>query len=462
MKTSKIVQLLKTFTKSEWTSCGKYLNWQLKENSVELSLFNYLKSSRKDWGSDKLNKDTVKKNVAKNLTEKDFLSRRSKLKIKIESFLLLEAQKDKEKKFDQQLILGDLYKQRGLYNAYKDLQTEIENEIVNLKAFDLATDLKMLLWYHQQYFSEALSNNRRIDSLKLANQYLERFYQSNKLFYETEILNLQQLFNLPICSTEDTTPNPLKILLQELHKLVSENRVTSYECLKKGLMENTADYSPELEQVIFQRLINACNAFLKNKKFTYKEDMIDLFEFGLETGIMLNNGKISEYTYFNMVDAKSKSDNRPEAPSFIEEWLALTETKNADTLKNVAYAQWYFATEKFEQALDYINFGNITLKDTNVSLRVRIIKLCCLVSLGKPHDNFSNEIINARVFFRERHKKKEVGRDSYIAINNLITIIEMIWKQKSYKEISAFKEDCRLLSNEFWVEKRLKEMAQKK
>ena len=462
MKTSKIVQLLKTFTPSEWTSCGKYLAWQFKESSIELRIFYYLKSCKKNWDTSKLNKEVVKQSIAKKLTDKDFLSRRSKLKLALEAFLLLEAQKDKERKFDQQLILGELYKKRGLYNPFKDLQKEIKKGAEKLQDYDLFTDLKIMQWHHQRYFSETLSKDKRISSLKLAYNHLERFYQSTKLFYDTETLSLQLLFNLPICSTETALPNPLKTLLIELDKLVSHNRITSFECLKKDLIEHTDAYSAELQQVILLRLINTCNAFLKNKRFTYKEDIIDLFEFGLKSGIMLNNGKLSEFDFFNMVDAKSKSNNVPEYPTFIEKWLALTETKHRETLLNVAYAQWHFANESFKEALDFINFEKIVLKDTNVSLRVRIIKLCCLASLEEPHENFSTELENAKAFFREKHKKKEVGKESFMAIKNLITIIEMIWKEKPLQEIRDFKDNCRLLSNEFWIESRLKKMAQKR
>ncbi len=461
MRDSKIVQLLKTFTTSEWTSCGKYLNWQFKKNAIELSLFYYLKNCRKNWETNKLDKAEVKKRIAKDLTDKDFLSRRSKLKLKLESFLLLETQKDKERKFEQQLLLGELYKKRGLYSSYKDLHNEIEKEKEKLKIYDLNTDLKIMQWYHQKYFSETVSKDRKIKFLKEAYHYLDRFYQSSKLFYETEAENLHLIFNQIILFEEKVDVNSLRVLLMELEKLVSDGRISSFEFLKKDLVENTKAYSSELQQVILLRLINACNAFIKQKRFSYKEDMIDLFDFGLTSRISLNNGRLSESRFFNMVEAKSKSDNAPESPDFIEEWLTITETDQIETLRIVAFAIWYFAQDNYEAALNIMN-EKMVLKDMNIKLRVRITRICCLSSLKIPHQNFSIELNSTRAFFRERHKNGDIGNNSFEAIKNLITIIEMLWKGNTYSEIRKFKDDKRLISNEFWIEKRLKKMAQEK
>lgn len=461
MKTSKIVQLLKTFTPSEWTSCGKYLAWQFKADAVELALFNYLKRFKKSWDSPKLEKEIVKKAVAKHLKDKDFLSRRSKLKLRLESFILLEAQKDNERKLEQQLLLGELYKKRGLYRAYKDLQGEIEKEKQALKTYDLNTDLKIMQWYHQQYFSETLSKDRKIQWLKGTYHYLDRFYQSSKLFYETEAESLHLIFNQMLTLEEQTDKNQLRLLLIELNKLVTDKRMSSFEFLKKKLMENPSALSSELQQVILLRLINACNAFLKNKRFSFKEDMVQLYDFGITSKIVLNNGKLSESRFLNMVDAKSKSENAPSEPNFIEEWLALTETKHQETLRYLALGLWYFAKGAYADAINAINHEEVVLKDINIKFRVRITKLCCLSSLGKPHDNFEIALNSGRAFFRERHKNGDIGKDTFEAVKNLITIIEMFWNEKTVEEIRNFKDKCRLLTNEFWVEKRLKEMAQK-
>lgn len=461
MKNTRLVQLLQTFTATEWTSCTKYLRWQYKSDAVELLLFEYLKGCKKKWNSKKLDFTEVKKNVAPNLIDKDFLSRRSKLKLKIESFLLFEIQKEEEHKFDQKLLLGELYKRRGLYNAYKDLQVGLKKEAEKLKIYDLTTYYKKMQWAHQQYFSELSSKDRKINFLKDAYRDLNKFYETLNLFYETEAENLYSLFNQIIILDDYKTQNELKILLQELEKLVSERKLNSFEFLKKELFEKYHLYSLELQQVILLRLINACNAFIKRKQFAYKEDMVELFDFGLATGISLNNGKLSESRFFNMVEAKAKSNNAPESPDFIKDLLDLTQTEYYSTLQKVAYALWYFAKNNYEKALELINNEDIKLKDMNIKLRVRITKICCLSSINPPHKNFPIELNSARVFFQNSYKKGEIGKGSLEAIKNLIAILDMIWHNINPREIWNYKEDCDFIYNEYWIEKKIKKMAQK-
>ena len=124
-------------------------------------------------------------------------------------------------------------------------------------------------WYHQQYFSETLSKDRKIQFLKEAYHYLDRFYHSLKLFYETEAESLHLIFNQMLTLEEQMDKNQLRLLLIELNKLVTDKRMSSFEFLKNKLLENSSALSPELQQVILLRLINPCNAFLKKKRFSF-------------------------------------------------------------------------------------------------------------------------------------------------------------------------------------------------
>ena len=218
MRDSKIVELLKTFSLEEWRSCTKYLDWQFNGKGKAWVLFKYLKSCKNDWLLKKLHIDKVQQKITPRLSRKVLMNYRQQLKAELENFLLFESQRKKNRKLDQQLILGELYKQRGLYRLYKDLQTKIEEEASHLANYDLFTDLKLMIWHHLRYFSETISKNQRIESLKKAHFYSERFHQNIALFYEIEATNLHLLFNQKVFSEKDIKTDQLNGLLKKTGK----------------------------------------------------------------------------------------------------------------------------------------------------------------------------------------------------------------------------------------------------
>ena len=463
MKTSKIVDLLKTFSKAEWRDCTNFLAWKYKETGLEWELFKYLKKFRNDWENEALRIETVIKQLVPNLEKRRFQEKRSRLKSKLDAFLVYQKETN-ESLFQQQLILGEIYKERGLYNLYKDLQKPTKKSADNLKSNDLFTNLKLLLWHHQRYFSEAITSDNRIESLRKANYYLDQFHQNLKFYYQLEIENLNQLFYQEVYSKSISNKSELNILLTELKKLISNKEVSSFEILKKDLKEQTAYYSRELQQVILLSLINACSYFIRAKQFSYGEEALELYEFGLQTGITLYNGKLSERRFLNMVDLKSKSVNIPDSNEFIDEWLKVTNTqpKHEKTFKNLAKAIWYFAKELYRESYEHTYFVEITLKDANISHRVRLIKICSLYSLDNNYPLFRKELKNAKDFYTYTSKKKELSPHIIEGAGNLITILEKLWNKEGYDSIKNFKEECNYIVHEFWVEKILKKMAQKK
>ena len=250
--------------------------------------------------------------------------------------------------------------------------------------------------------------------------------------------------------------------MEKLKKLVGQKNRQCFKLLETDLKNNIHSYSKELQQVILLSLINTCNYYIRIKDFSYRKKILELYEFGLHTGISLNNGKLSERRFLNMVDVKSKVANSTDSTDFIEEWLKLTNTKHEKTLRNLAKAIWYFAKEAYKEAYDYTRFVEITLKDINISHRLRLIKICSLYSLDDKYPFFRQEIKKARDFYLYAEKKKKLSLSILTGAENLILILEKLYNKENYEVIKSFKEDCDCIVHEFWVEKILIKMAQKR
>jgi len=462
MKNSKIIDLLKTFSKAEWRDCTNFLAWKYKEKGIEWELFKHIKKYRGDWENDALEIRATNKKIAPGLEKNRFLEKRAYLKAKIETFLIHNRQETATYKIEKYRLLGDIYKERGLYHLYKDLQNPIERSTKKLITNDLFTDLKLLLWQHQRYFSEIMSVADKIDFLEKSSYRLEQFYQNLKGYYETEAENMSQIYNKKAILSQYPIEGQLNEILTALDKLVRGKDVTSFNFLKADLEQNTTDYSKELQQVLLISLINTCNYFIRIKDDSYRQKMLELYEFGLDSGIVLNNGKLSERRFLNMVDVKSKVANSTDSMDFIDAWLKLTHTKHEKTLKNLANAIWYFAKDDYKKAYENTRLLEITLKDINISHRVRLIKLCSLYSVDNKYPFFKQELKSARDFYTYTEKRKKLNSTIISGARNLITILEKLWGQRSYQELMDFKMTCTYIVHEAWIEKLLAKMVQKK
>ncbi len=465
MKNSKIIDLLKTFSKAEWRDCTNFLAWKYRERGIEWELFKYIKRYREDWENNALILLTINKKIAPKLERKRFLEKRSYLKAKIESFLVSNVQETETYKMEKFRLLGEIYKKRGLYHLYKDLQKPTEKTSKKLKVNDLFTNLKLLEWHHQRYFSEILDLGDKIIFLEQSMEHLEQFYQSLKFYYSTEAKNIHQLYNKEVdISNKENKHHPIDTILSALNKLVTLKEVASFKFLKNDLFNNLDTYSKELQQVIHIYLINTCNYYIRAKDVAYRKEILELYEFGLHTGISLNNGKLSERRFLNMVDVKSKVAAPSESMDFIEEWLKLTNTNASyeKTLKNLAEAIWHFAREDYQEAYSATRILEIKLKDVNISHRVRLIRLCALYSEDNKYAFFKQEIQNARDFYTYAEKKKKLNATIITGSRNLIDILEMLWNGKDYDEVVNFRNNCTYIVHGDWIEKTLEKMAQKK
>jgi len=461
MKSSKIIDLLKTFSKAEWRDCTNFLAWKYKERGFEWKMFKYLKNYKGDWENDALEISIINKKIAPSLARKRFLEKRSYLKSKIDIFLVSNVEETDAYKIDKYLLLGKIYKARGLYHLYKDLQKPIEKSARKLIVNDLSTNFRLLKWNHQRYFSEMIDLDNKISFLEKSMDHLEQFYQNISLLYETEAKNLEQLYNREI-QKPSAVGNKTNKILQSLNKLLINRDAKNFEFLHTDLTSNLATYSKELQQIILLSLINYCNYQIRVKNFIYRQKILDLYEFGLETGISLNNGKLSERRFLNMVDVRSKVANTTESRDFIDKWLGLTNTNHEKTFRNLAIAIWCFAKESYRDAYDATKLLEITLKDINISHRVRLIKLCSLYSVDNKYPFFKQDIKNARDFYLYVEKKKKLNTAVITGARNLISILEMLWNRVNYEQLLDFKSNCKHIVHESWIEKTLSKMAQKK
>jgi len=130
-------------------------------------------------------------------------------------------------------------------------------------------------------------------------------------------------------------------------------------------------------------------------------------------------------------------------------------TTDNEVLQSIARAIYYFALEDYTNSRKYLNITGINQKDLAFSTRVNLIRLASLYA-DEPDLMNKENFINSTFRFLKKIKKK-LSKENYLALVNTTKIIQMMWKQQPTATVLAFKENCKHLFLQIWMEKALKD-----
>lgn len=453
MYDKKLLRIIASMEEEELKACRKYLKAFLNSKSDEFLLFKYIWDTKHNLQSKKLELSRTHNRLKPDIKLKSFLNILSRLTKHIENFLIFHKLSDDSKKFDRGLMLGEIYKRKGLYDCFNEVHKELENLSTKMNEFDLKYHWNAMLRHEQIFFSEHLPKGGRIKSLIKIDEHLKKFSAEWSLFSEIESINREKLLNKAIVFPDTFESTPLEKVLIILKELVGSNNSISYQKLEELLITKPTPLSKQLAQIILIYLINYCSYHIKLGKTEFIDKLAFLYDFGFKEDILTYNGQLFEKHFLNAIDAKSKATITYDIPDFIENRIPITASKNLKTLKDVAYAMYCFADEKYSEALDFANAPNTLSDNLNLSLRVQLIRICCLCSL---YDDYLNkqEVLSSTLSFFKNHQSS-INPTTFEGILNLLKIIRMIWDKTPLLDIKAFMNQPKSITFRNWIDKRL-------
>ena len=456
MQPSELLNLLAVFTQEEWDNCEFFLKQRERKNSLKIILFRHLKKNKTKIREENFWKKTHK-SLAKTIQLDSFNNRGYRLKDLIVEYIL--DSEIKKNKLYQLSLLSNFFKQKGLNAQFHSMLKEIKISIEELKEFDVFSQLNQLIYNHHFFFSELLSNQDKLDALGKALSLLNIWHRNLKLFYETEIANQKELYhnniNAPDIYSEESS---LFLVIKHLDDLVQKKSEESFLFLENILRCKFSDFSNELAIIVLLRLINFASYKVKIGSLSYRDKILGLYDFGLENNLLHINGKISEYCFLNLIDARSKYGQTEDIPNFIEKWLVKTESNELETVADIAWAIYYFSLEKYDKVNQIIS--TLTkVRGLNLSVREKCLAICSICS---EYDNssfiiFDSLIDNARRFVNRN--KEIMPVETKKGILNMLTIAKKIWHKEPPHSIEIFMDNCDYLVNRKWVEKELEKMT---
>lgn len=442
------VQLLQSFQDEEFKAFADYLGKAIPKTNQEFILFKYLKKQYPDFKEEDLEMGKVLKQLFKkennNLNRKWLSNLMHKLSKFITDFLIEQEVKNSPRERD--FLLAQAYRRLGqqdlLVKLIDDYQEPPQkgtsendspkNQLDILpqegtpgnnspkKDLDIWSNWHLLRVHFLLYYSRGTQKTAREEpNLKKSFSYLESGYLAIKLKLIHEMETLRRINGIapPASITNEeldqlfiqinSYPPLIQLYLQAYKMLIDPNDATFYRY--KTLLYKLSD---QLVLSEFSNLLNALINYaafaIKARKNEFYKEAADLFQKGLETRAIIQDGQISPELLISCVSSFCEIGQIEKAIKIFNDWKsALPPNMREETILAIE-ARLLFFQKKFDQVVELFQ-SNKKPSNHLLDMGLRVTLIQSLYEL-KDTDRLTPECKNLEKmlkrneeFFSEQH-----------------------------------------------------------
>ena len=433
MKQSKLVQILKRLTKVELSVLDRHLKCLHVASSDNYRIFKALQKGILK-SPDKLDLKSIKKTHFLDMSDKSFSNMLSRVNGIVEDWMV--SYDVLQSAYEKELQLVRSYNQRGLYKQATQLYRKLEKRWTAESKLDLNHYKYLAQLYHLQYYSDNPIKYVEGGILleKLVNASVNRFVEQGQ-FYQIEMVNWGRIKKYDYSA--------LILLFEKLKSVISSTSISeagaslfralqdddlpALELISASLIQGEFKAETELHSLIGFYCLN-CARRLWRKGIISESDLIsDLYDYCLETGILLQNGKIPRVRFFNIIGSLGTIRSYDYMTEFIERWISYVETSHTDSVFALAMAENCFIHQDYDRILSYVR--DVTYEDIDSRSRA-MCYTCVAMYEDKDFDDASlyTQIHNNRRFLR-RHQD-ELSNAAYEGRFNFLTVLMLLSKRR--------------------------------
>lgn len=468
MRNSKLFRLIGVLSNRELEKLSVYLSGAYNNsNKLTLQLYDYIFEHRQQLAQQKFacfNKRVVYA-VLFDRPYDDLKIRRvmSCLTRQIEDFLIAEELKSGEQvEYRNKLLIESLSKR----NDYDKFKRETESRIRQLenRKYKKRSHYLDLAWLYEKLYTHPQTKNftaktaaDRFDGL-IRN--LDEYITFSKLFWGLECKTRQSIFEethsdhfvqealaLSHGFKDDAGRYGLLRMLLRMDAVNPENAGQLKEQIHLFL-ENYAKKSGEIPESDFllNALITTTIKFLNNNGSDMNVTLLQLYQFGLSEGLLLQNGLLRGIHYTSIAIQAAYLKQFDWAHDFLENYSSLVPDDEKDYAVNLAYAYWHFhkgvaQTNRKDllKAQEYLSA--IPYKLLENDLRIRSLHLRILYEyevLEQKNENILLDNYQAFKAYLSRNQELSVGKKhSYTRFIDALKLLTQLQMEQDPKKMHA-------------------------
>lgn len=362
MRGSKLIALLQTIQPEELRWLAKWVRSPYcNSNEWVVALFDYLRKFAPDFDAPKLAKEKAFKHL---FPDKPYDGQRLRvlqfrLSALVEEFLV--AQRLKRERLTHQELLQAELGERNQYELFLKQNRGLAEELEQSPYRDEHYYLARWRQQHDHFFHPRTARyGFSADQLEAIMQNLDAFYILSKMRYSAELRNRQNI--LP--EAYEIALLGESIQLAEQHPVFGGDKVFQAYRDILALMEQPENESiyrrlediayhhlhllrPTDQASLLRYLVNTSIQLYNKGKQEYLGRQFRLYQLGLEQGLFLDEDKLSDTTFLNIIVTASVLGELDWIEGFIARYApALPAAQQVDAV-SLGTAYWYFAKGEF-------------------------------------------------------------------------------------------------------------------
>lgn len=447
----KLIKILQSLDNEEFRRLKRALSSPyFATNTRLLTLYEHLKKHYPEFKEEKLQKEKLFKKLYPGKPFNDGVLRVlvREFSMVVEDYILLERLRSD--KVQRKRMLVKEYGRRNLYEYFKKGTEELVSGFDDSYVKDMEHYSELIQLYQDYCFHPMTDNNDvEDDSLEQLMDSLDAYFVLAKYRFAQVLRNRNTMFKIKV--------------EYRFFEMVRENKdnffinneiIALYEVLNKMYDDSDEKYFLELKHIFFPIIgnikrtdcriiyfmgLNFCTRQINIGKSEYFLEQFDWYSVGLENDLLIENGKMSDSTFNNIINAACYKKEYKWAENFIQNnEKYLDESIKEDALK-YSNAILNFEQKKYKEALLLVvnhNFGLI------YQLRIRTWRVVIAFELALS-DNSFYETLNSHI----DSYKKYIQRNTYFSEasvlpfrNHLMITERLVKKMRSNERRVKVKE----------------------
>lgn len=233
----------------------------------------------------------------------------------------------------------------------------------------------------------------------------------------------------------------------------SDDADQTFHQLKAMMTEDYRFFSLNDQKALFIHLYNYCIVNKINKgDHSYYDELFELFQLGLERGILLDEGKLGESTYRNIITVALRVKAFQWVEVFIRDYterLPIQQQKNA---LDYNLAKVYFHQRQFDRVIGQLSL--VEYSDMQYALGSRLLLLKTYFEMDELRS--LDSLLDAfRIFLRRKSRLSKPVKDQYLHLLRLVKKLAFVqpFEKEKLKQIQVQIEESNSIEKNWLLEK---------
>lgn len=396
----------------------------LFNNRLELvQLFDWINKFRQKKTDEKFTKQVAFSYLFPNQQYDDQQLRHlmSYLLQQLRQFLIWQSLQQNE--VEQQLLLLDNLQQRGLGKAFekqrkKTIKTLQKRTLPNEQFYFYEYQIQV-----KQYQFLRTQSRETQTVLREISSTFTTYAIANILKWHCSILthkstskpeyDISFLEQILTYLEQGFYPNiPAIQIYYQTYQALTTGDETNYKQLKILILENFQAFPINEIRDIILLAINYCIRCLNNGEASYLKEIFEWYKMGLRENIFIINGKLSRFTYNNIIIAGLKLKEYEWVKDFMEQYKNYIENAYQHDTYYFNLALWYQFQNQYDAVQELLL--KVTFKDVLHALHAKRILL--KIYYETDAEKALESLLDSIKIYLYRHKKLGYYKDSYLKL----------------------------------------------